>query len=74
MHGCRKKLGSCSIISSVSSMPSLAQSSHESLKFLSNNILMVFARKIMKRPNSSLFLRSKDEQGSMLDLGGLEVT
>jgi hypothetical protein len=32
---------------------------------------MVFARKIMKRPNSSLFLGSKDEQGSMLDLRGL---
>jgi hypothetical protein len=46
MHGCNVKLGSCSIISRVSSRSSL-QSSHGSLGFLSNVFWSIFARKLM---------------------------
>lgn len=45
MHGWKKKVVSCSIISSVSPNPSLTQSSHGFPKFLSNWSYVVFARK-----------------------------
>jgi hypothetical protein len=52
-------------------MSPLTQSSHESLGFLSNDISMIFARKIMKKPNPSLEARSK---GSIYDQDDLRAT